>query len=106
MTSLVSLNPTFLAIFYHILEVAPPLPERNYYDEDLAGEYTELRIDARPPNKSRIPPSKSMQNEQKESESVNRSSDLHDLYVSMECVYIIAFLNHLDCKSQYESTHM
>ncbi|XP_022089213.1 ankyrin repeat and SAM domain-containing protein 1A-like isoform X2 [Acanthaster planci] len=24
----------------------PPLPDRNYYDEDVAGEYTQLRLDA------------------------------------------------------------
>ena len=65
-------------------DIAPPLPERNYYDEDLAGEYTELRIDAKGPQlikslpasqtqqarmppgqgqKARIPSSSSMQSE-------------------------------------------
>ena len=31
----------------------PPLPDRNYYDMDQAGEYTQLRRDALPPKQPR-----------------------------------------------------
>ena len=81
--STISASQNYIVNFWiSVSEVAPPLPERNYYDEELAGEYTELRIDAPPPQKQQhqIPPesSKSMQH----SEQV--AADERDLYVSKE----------------------